>query len=186
MLENQFISRQNRKERSTVGDNDEETAESHEQITDLLTYSMEQGPSWEASLFSASQEIPCILWNPKVHYRIHKCPPPAPILSQLDPVHKPTSHFLKMQLNSMFPSTPGSSKWIFSLKIPQQNLVYDSPLPHTRYMSHQSHSSRFRHEQILRIIVKDIEQLTPTSLKGIRLSSSSYALHVPPISFFSI
>ena len=45
MLENQFISRQNRKERSTVGDNDEETAESHEQITDLLTYSMEQGPS---------------------------------------------------------------------------------------------------------------------------------------------
>jgi hypothetical protein len=39
----------------------------------LLTYSMEQSPSWEANRFSACEEIPCILWNSKVHYRIHKC-----------------------------------------------------------------------------------------------------------------
>jgi hypothetical protein len=49
----------------------------------LLTYSIEQSPSWEANWFSASQEIPRILCNPKVHYRIHKCPPPVPILSQI-------------------------------------------------------------------------------------------------------
>ena len=57
---------------------------------------MEQSPFWEANRFSASQEIHRILWNPKVHYCIHKCPPPVPILSQLDPTHTPTSHFLKI------------------------------------------------------------------------------------------
>jgi len=35
----------------------------------LLTHSMVQSPSWAANWFAASQEIPRISRNPKVHYR---------------------------------------------------------------------------------------------------------------------
>jgi len=109
-----------------------------------LTYSMEKSPSWEANRFSASQETPRILWNPKVQNRIHKCPLPVPILSQLEPAHTP-SHSLKINLNIILPPMPGSSKWSPSIKFPIQNPVDASPIPHTHYLSHPPHSSRFYH-----------------------------------------
>ena len=75
----------------------------------IYTYSMEQSPSWETDQFLASQIIPRILWNWKVHYHTHEGPPPVPILSQLHPVPTTPSHFLKIHLNIILPTMSWSS-----------------------------------------------------------------------------
>ena len=60
--------------------------------------------------------FPHILWNPKVHYRIHKFPPPVTNLGKIDLVHAPTSHFVKIHLNIILQTTPGFSSWSHSFR----------------------------------------------------------------------
>ena len=114
-------------------------------VVPLLTYSMVQSPSWEANWFAASQEIRRILWNPKVHYRTHKRPPPVLILGQPNPVHIPTSHLLEIRPNIIHPSTPRSPQWSPSLRFPHQDPIRPPLLTNTRHMPSPSHSSRFYH-----------------------------------------
>jgi hypothetical protein len=95
----------------------------------ILTYSMEQSLYWETKRFAASLEISRILWNPKVHYHIHKFPPPVSILSQL--TCSPYPHIPLPEETSLYypPSTPWSTPWSLSFGFPHQNPVHASPLP---------------------------------------------------------
>jgi len=57
--------------------------------------SMDQSPSWEANIQSVIQEIPRLLWNMKVRYRVHKSLLPFSVLSHMHPVH--TSHLISLR-----------------------------------------------------------------------------------------
>jgi hypothetical protein len=70
---------------------------------------MGPSPSWEAANCAATQELPSILWNPEVHYRVHKSPPPVPILSQIDPAHTIQPYLSKIHFNIVHPPTSWSS-----------------------------------------------------------------------------
>ena len=98
---------------------------------------MQQSPSCEANRFSASHEIPRIICYPKDHYRIHKCPPPVPIQSQLNTFHTPIPKSWRSILILSYHLC-----WVFqvvlSLRFPNQNHEYASPLLQMCYMHRPS------------------------------------------------
>ena len=91
--------------------------------------------------FADNLEIPRISWIPEVHYHTHKRPPTVPVLSQIHLVYITISHFLKIHLNIILPSTSWSPQWPLSLRFPHQNPARNSLLPHTCYMPRPFHSS---------------------------------------------
>jgi len=97
---------------------------------------MEQSPSWKANQLLSKQEIPSILWNLKLRYYIYKCPPPVPILSQINLVfaEHPTSWksiiILSSHLRLDFPSG------LFPLGFPTKNLYVPLPSQHATWSNH--------------------------------------------------
>jgi len=71
---------------------------------------MEQNPSRQANSRSASQEIHSRLWNPKIHYSVHKSQPLVPVLIQMNRIQSIPSHIFKIHFNIILPSMPRFSK----------------------------------------------------------------------------
>jgi hypothetical protein len=61
-------------------------------------------------------------------------PPTVPVMSQPNPVHTPTSHYLKVHPNIILPSTSGSPQRSLSLRFPHKNPVHSSPHHRTCYI----------------------------------------------------
>jgi len=133
---------------------------------------MVQIPSWETNRFAASQEIPRISRNPKVHYLTHKRPPLVPILGQPSPVHIPTTHLLEIHPNIIHPFTPRSPQWSLSFRFPHQDPIHTPLLTHTRHMPSPSHSSRFYHPHNIGWGVHIMELLVMQSLLHSPVTSS--------------
>jgi hypothetical protein len=85
-----------------------------------LTNPMEQSPTWEANSHAASQEIPRLLWNSKVHCHVHRSPSLVPILIQMNPVHILQPYFPTVHSYIILTFTPRSSEWSLPFRFPSE------------------------------------------------------------------
>jgi hypothetical protein len=87
---------------------------------------------------SATKQSPSVLWNPKVHRRVHNSPPPVPILSQINPIYILLTYFAKINFSIVLPSTTRSSECSLPCRPANENSLLISHLPHARYMPRPS------------------------------------------------
>jgi hypothetical protein len=112
----------------------------------FISLSTQSGNFWiHPRTHSASQNIICLLWNPKVHYLVHKNPPLVPVLTHMHPVHNFPPHFPKIQSNIIFPSTPRSSEWSFPRRDLDQNFlrIYLSNVCYRPFKTYSSVTIKF-------------------------------------------
>jgi hypothetical protein len=106
---------------------------------------MELSPSLEAASCAATEEFSNIMWNPKVHYRVHKSHLLVPILSQVKPFY-------------YYPPTYFGVFLVISFDFPT-NILY-AILSHSCYMPCPFYPSLL----IIRIILGEEYKLWSSSL----------------------
>ena len=146
---------------------------------------MEQSPSWENNRSLTSQERLRILWNPKVHYRIHKCSPPLSIQKQSNPVHVFPSHLLEIHFNNIILSMVKYSNKLPSIRSPHQYPIRTSPVSYTCHMPRPSHFSWFDRSnniwwgaQSMKLIFNPLTPNDDYSCRTAPLTSKCYILYI--------
>jgi hypothetical protein len=125
--------------------------------------------SSEATILSVTREFLNILYNPKVHYRVHKSPPLFPTPSQIDPVPYNPIYLSEIHFNNI-PPTYRTSKLFHCffffcqiLYVALSNACYIPCLPHSPWLD----NSRY----ILRKVKLFIMQFSSSSCYFIPLCS---------------
>jgi hypothetical protein len=95
---------------------------------------MEMSPSRETASCAATQVFPNILWNPKIHYRVHKSPRLVPILSQIDSVHTTPFNSSNIHFNIIHPSPSWTTFQSLPFWLSYQYPTRIPPLSHSCYM----------------------------------------------------
>jgi hypothetical protein len=98
------------------------------------------GTALNINKLSATEEIPRILWQPKVHSRFHNSPPLVPILSNIKPVHA-LQFYITIHFNIIPPRRPRYWRRSLSFKFSNQNSVCLSLLLHACHIPRSSISS---------------------------------------------
>jgi hypothetical protein len=155
---------------------------------------MELSPSREAANCAATQEVPSILWNPKVHYRVHMSPLLVPILSQISPLHTIPFYLSKIHFNIIHPPTSWSTLLALSFWLSRQYPICIPLFPHSCDMPCPSHPSWLDNSNYTWAKTTSYEppryavfsKLPPLHLSSVQIFSSALrsrtpSVYVPPL-----
>lgn len=117
------------------------------------------------TLSMGDQEITHYLWNPKLHYQVHKSLLLNPVPSQLNPLQNVTSFLFEICFNTNLPFTARFPKWLLLLRISDWNSLCISHLPHACHIFCPPHYVR-----VFVVILILLSLLSPNNLISILFS----------------